>query len=164
MNTLRNVRRLLCPLLAGLALASSSAVAQQQTGGDGHITVNLVVGAEVEEQRIFVLRYAIEPAAGERGQPPEQIQLCGGFDFPGATQTVSAETCEAGRTYTADLPIDAETAVALQLSTMKPTAGEPTFDVLMQTFDGEMPQSPEDFTVYPERTVHWVWAPAEYGD
>lgn len=141
--------------IVGLAFLASSALAQQPA--DDALTVNLTVSGEVDDTQVYLLRYAVLVGDDHRPEPREQIQFCGGVAFPGATSTLSDEPCRSEETYTVELEVEPGTPIAIMVMAMRFSDPENGFRVLMQTFEGERPSSPEHFTELQPGTTHWIW-------
>lgn len=154
MTATTSIYRLLLPIV-GLALLASIALAQQPAGGP--LTVKLSVSGEVDETQIYLLRYAVLEGDDHRPEPREQIQFCGGVPFPPATSTLSDEPCRSEETYTVELDVEPGTPIAIMVTAMQFSDPENGFRVLMQTFEGERPTSPEHFTELQAGTTHWIW-------
>lgn len=136
-----------------IALLASFALAQEGASESTALTFNLVLDQQVPEDQIFYLRYATP----DDPRPVETVQLCGGGQDPRAHRVIAAEACQSGNLYAVDVQVPSETPIAFQFFTLR--AGDPdnTYAVVVQNFEGEMPDSPEDFTHYGDGTTHWIW-------
>lgn len=144
---------LITSLLVAPLLWASVAAAQQETEASEQLTAHLVINGPVDPQTIFVFRYAVRGTQ----QPREQIQLCGGFAFPGATSTLSAEPCEEGRRYTAVADLEPGTEYAIQVASMHPSDPEGSFKAHAQSFEGEGAPQPDEFITFQPGSTHWIW-------
>ena len=137
----------------GIALLASFALAQSEASESSTITFHLVLDQQVPADQIFYLRYAIPRIP----KPQETIQLCGGVQAPNADRVIAAEVCQSGNPYTVEVQVASDTPVAFQVFTLRAEDPQNTYALVVQNFEGEMPDSPEDFINYGDGTTHWIW-------
>ena len=146
----------LASLLAISALFSLGAAQGEASTENATLTFHLELAEQPPEDQVVELRYALPTNDGGRPQV-RVVRFCGGAEGPEVDQIVTEDACRSDTPYTATLDVPRDQGVAFQAFTLRAQDPEGTYRTLVQNFDGEMPDAPEDFVTYDDGTTHWIW-------
>ncbi len=155
------LRSILISVALGLVLVVP-ALADTGQGGDTQQdtvtkTFKLTLNGNVPEDQVFEVTYGIREEI-EQGLKLSTIQFCGPGPDPENSPRVSEEACKGnGTVYTPTVEFPRGSQIAFRYFTLRPGDVEGTFVEFHKSYDGEMPDGPEDYETLTSDVTNSAW-------